>query len=138
VAGKLVPIIPKTTYDFTNIQAGAITAALPIGDPVDTLEYPLVGLIVRVHANNVGGTSYIQVGLYFDGFLDGSSFAYPDKDPWTELQITNGIASPTVLFRYGTIWSQYATVALTSNNSGVGGSIAATISVDLYLRNADP
>jgi len=140
VAGKLITILPKMDVNFFNINP-SYTPPLKwfqIGDTVDARGYTSVGMIVRVHAVNIGGGSpaFINVALFQDGFLDGSGFAFPGAT-WgaVSVEIFGSPAAPFAVVRADNIYTDYLSLGV----QGVSpGSCDATISVDVYLRNPDP
>jgi len=139
MAGIVVPVIPKTTFDFSNTDSATI-GPIPIGVPIDITQYPGVGLVVRLHSANIDATSTFNVQLTDDGFLDGSAEAFPGGASVVGYQfITFGPSdvAPMARFFYARNQGQYVSASI-SVVRGVGTSpIIVSVSVDVYLQNGD-
>jgi hypothetical protein len=139
MAGKLVNVIPKTAFDFSNIDSALTAEFHRIGDVIDVTDFGMLGLVVRVHDVSMAGTNNIFVGVFDDGFLDGSGFSFQGQLGWYGIGC-NIYSTPTpshALFSNGIVYGEHVAIAIQGVNGGLGGANSATLSIDAYLRNAD-
>jgi hypothetical protein len=138
MAGKLINVVPRTVFDFGNTDSALTPQYLRIGDTIDVAEFGMIGLIVRVHQVAMAGSNAIIIGVFDDGFLDGSGFAFPNNEAFSDLsvEVFASPAPPYVRFSSSIVYGSHVAVALQPVNSGQPG-LSATLSIDAYLRNAD-
>jgi hypothetical protein len=136
MSGRLIKVIPKTQFDFSGVDVGATTATIPLGDPVDVTEFANIGIAIRVHAAVIDIDNFVQVNIYEDGFLDGSSAAFPGAYG-NGISLAHGEAAPGVRFAYYEMLGQFATIGIRAANGTVSPGMNVTLSIDAYLRDAN-
>lgn len=134
MAGKLITVIPKTTFDFTQGMTGISggTSAFIIGDLINTLDYTNIGLVIRVHDLTVAGT--FRVELSADGFMDYGTFSYNGAPIVGTNIIGSSVVPPAVFFAYAPVIGSFAAVTV---KGIIGTPMRFTISVDVILRSGD-
>jgi len=143
MAGEVFRAVAKTTYDFASMAVGT-SLAMPLGEPIDALQYTDAILVVRVHAVTITGTNDIRIGLFPDGFLEGSGVAYfgtlpivtPDIFTVQVLTSLAGLVPPVAVVMGGQAVGPALSVGLQVNRL-MAGSLSATVSVDVCMRNPD-
>jgi hypothetical protein len=139
MAGVIVPVIPKLTFDFGNFGTGT-NVQFPLCNPIDGLDFLDAMLLVRLHSQSIGTGNFLSINLFDDGYIDGASEAFLGFRVGTSfVTILPSTPAPSLLtaFAKSALVGRYVTPLLSVNSSG-SGAITATISVDLLLRSPDP
>jgi hypothetical protein len=136
MSGKLVHVIPKTTFDFTNNSAGV----LPLGDPIDTLEYIEATLILRVHSLTATGSGTFYFRVYRDGWFQGTNqdflgVVFSGTDVvGNPIVLTQSTVAPTLrLIKVKRVSSRYIIIGMEPKTAG----LKVSVSVDVCLRSPD-
>ena len=134
MAGKLLTVLPKRSYDFSNLIVGT-TQQIVVAERIDISEYIDAVLAVRVNSLTIGGLNTIALDLYGDGFTrNDPSVAFRTSSPlFSSVQLS---ISPWLLTYGGTVRGQYGIVVLTATR-GQSGTMNVTLSADLVLRSPD-
>jgi hypothetical protein len=135
MAGVVVNVIPKTTYDFSSLTVPSQSSNIPIGPTIEITQFTFVGLIVRLHASNMSASNQLIVSLTEDGFLDGSAQAFPGTPYDSNVVFVGTDAAPLARFYYTRLNSQYVSATVAGYLSAA--PFSASISVDVYLQNGD-
>lgn len=135
MSGRLVRVLPKTTFDFANIANGS-SPLIPLGAPVSSLDYADVYLVVYVHSLSVAASNSIVVGIYEDGFLEGNVQYVPPLNLIGSVSVLPSQTAPRLCTLGNGCRVPYVTAALTAQRAAAG-ALSATLSVDVMLRGAD-
>ncbi len=135
MAGALIKVIPKTTYDWAAMSAGPSVAAA-IGEPIRVIEYADAIFVVRVHSVNVAGLNQLSFGLYPDGYLASSGTAFLGIDPLVSVGL-NGIIAPCAIIQGTPALSEYVSVGMIALRGDLATGISATVSIDVCLKSSD-
>jgi hypothetical protein len=136
MAGVVVTVLPKTSFDFGGVTAGTSSANVPLGLPLDVTQYTNVGVALRIHASSIGASSEVEIALLEDGFLDGSAEAFPGNSD-AFIGISSSDVAPCARFSYQRINSQYASLVMSVYRGVLTDPVNFTISADVYMRNGD-
>src|SRR5262245_24612270 len=127
MSGKVVTVLPKTTLDFTN--AGFPNGTIPLGHPIDTLEYIEATLNVRVHSVS-GGSGSVNISFYVDGWFQGTNQDFlGDALQYYNYLITispSTVAPTLLLSKAGAVPGRYITVGAYADQG-----LKVTISIDV-------
>jgi hypothetical protein len=134
MAGQLQTILPKTEFNFKEFAQGT-TDPIPMGAPVDALDYPDGVMIIRVHALNFPADNSLIVGLYPDGSL-GSDSQFFGNTALSSVTLVGGFVVPSLRTFGAVLLSQYVTLGLVVVRTGTS-PMTATLSVDIALRSPD-
>ena len=139
MAGRIITLIPKTTFDFTaGLRDGGTTSDIVIGDVLDVVEFTSIGIVVRVHGHSFTSLASMSVTVHGDGFLDNSGFSYLASPMMSSISLSAGTPTPSALFLQAEVIGVYAAVTVAGSATVSGETVRATISVDAYVRNPDP
>lgn len=135
MAGLVIRALPKRLFDFGNAALGSIPQVI-VKERIDISQYIDCMVALRVHAATLAAGNSISFDVFGDGLTT--------EDPGLIFRTSNALfpsspitSSGTALLTYGgTVRGQYATL-LVSGTKSVAGSITATVSIDLVLRNPD-
>ncbi len=136
MAGTLINIIPKTLCDFGDMAPG-ISAVMPLGYPIDVLPYTDAAIIVRIHSYVIGAFDTINFGLYPDGHLESSDAQFFGRGVLVSVDLFSSTPAPTVLVGSGAVLGAYLSLGMFANRAVGSVVTAATVSVDVCLRNPD-
>jgi hypothetical protein len=135
MAGTLINVVPRTTYDFGVLSTGS--AKVIVGGPFDVSQYQDVNVLVRVHSVSITSGNELAVSLFEDGFVEGSDTPYVSPASLTGVVLTSANVAPSLAAAQGNTTAQFVSVGLEVTKS-VAGNLMATISVDLLAKSADP
>jgi len=141
MAGKLITILPKRTFDFSGLISGSSMTQV-IVEQIDISEYIDGLLIVRVHAvNSVGGNMSFQ--LVQDGFSERDPsiiFLAPPSAYFCSAAVVDSTVVPGKVIagggNMGGFLGEYAALTVTASRVTTG-SITASVSADLLMRSPD-
>jgi hypothetical protein len=134
-SGLIIRVLPRTAFDFANIQAG--TFSLPLVQKIAAGSFTEATWMIRLHAVNVGAMAL----LTFTSILEGYDFGDPgmiffqsgptlNVNPGATAPFYNVLAAPT-----GT--GRLLRLDLTATQPNPAVPLNATISVDLSLKGGD-
>jgi hypothetical protein len=145
IAGTILTVCPKRTFDFSALAIGG-SQEVVLTQGVDLSTWREASLVVRLHKNSFGSyLGEIDVAVALEGRTDeesGMLFASPLT---TFYPIT--VASSAATFYVGKVFTSAGntvgemlkiSVVGSRTSSGTANSIAADLSIDLVLKNADP
>src|SRR5262249_39752390 len=126
MAGTLINVLPKTTYDFVHMTNGTLPLT-PIAGPVDALPYTNVALLLRIHAISIdpGTSNKIVFSVCDDGYIEGSSVPYVSKAAVASTVLDENSSAPSLLSSSGFVIGQYLSLALSAVRNAAG-AIKAT------------
>jgi hypothetical protein len=134
--GLVLNVIPKTTYDFADIDVG-VSQVIPLGEPIDILQYTRFSIIIRVHDLQIAPSNVLNVGFYADGFIDGNIQFVPPLVHLFSRDLTSSTVAPTLLTVLGMpACYPVATIAMQATRAVVG-TMKASISVDVHMTKPD-
>jgi len=135
MAGILIPILPKRSFDFSSTTVGT-AQHLVLVERIDISQYIDGILAVRVHSLTLNGADILELDLFGDG--------YSGQDPSMDFVTTSNLFpdmllnSAPGLFTYGgTVLGQFVRLVLSAFHA-TAGTMSATLSADLVLRSPDP
>jgi len=137
MSGRVIRILPITSYNFSDITAGA-SYIFTIADRIDVSQYRMATLMVRRHGGDVGGSAEVKVFARASG--------YTEQDPTNVFATSTDLASVSIT---GSISDpEYYTAELTAGDMGAmviigisvtqdqtAQSIDAKLSIDLSLKD---
>jgi hypothetical protein len=134
MAGILVPLMPKRTLDFTNNLASTLHNVV-IQERIDVSDWIEGILVVRAHSANLAAGS-ISFSLIGDGWTteDQAPVFYGTSPLFSS--VFSPTAGPALAVGGGTLPGKYVALIATGFRT-TGGSVIATLSVDLVLRSPD-
>jgi hypothetical protein len=135
MAGAIVTILPKTTFDFSATATSGGGQLVPLGPAIDVTQYTNVGLVVRLHSANITNVNEVAFTVYEDGFLPNNAAAYPGPYTYIDMFFQQSDVFPSAKFAYDRVNSAYATLGMTIYRDV--GTFVFSVSADLYLRNGD-
>ena len=146
-SGLVLRLLPKTSYDFSKIIAGAgNNQVLTLAQHIDVAFFAEATFIIRAHAVSIAGAASIVFGVVFDGYEFGdpgvTGFLQPNVPaggPIAQLTMNSSTTGP--FFNNLAVpvnFARFLAIQLTGNVpvGAVGGT--CTISVDLSLKGGDP
>jgi len=131
MAGKLIPVLPKRTYDFSNLRVGTVQQIV-VAERVDISRYIDCVVAARVNSVTVAGSNSIKLDVYADGHTgEEPGLQFGAAAPFFS-SVSLSIA-PFLVTYGGSVRGDYATVVLTATRGQVG-TFNITLSADLVLR----
>jgi hypothetical protein len=133
MAGMVMQLVPRRTFDFTHLIPGAPSTKLVVAERIDVSQYNDGVLEIRVHDSTFGG-NLVSFELREDGFYD--------EDPGLIFEgavIANKLLNevkPQYIPIYTPLRGTFVRLVLTAFKSG-GTTFTGTFSVDLVARSAD-
>jgi len=146
MASLLLNILPMRVYDFSSVLTNQ-SQTVTVAERIDISQYCDGVMIVRTHSADCSGGGSILVQAVADGYTrDDPTISFQFASVYFSLPIgiTGVVTVPTVQASAGAqagfggagLTGQYAAMLLTASQ-GLGGSLKATLSIDLLLRNPD-
>lgn len=141
MAGKVIRVIPLTTYVFTQYTATGQTNSIARG--IDVSNYKSGDLVVRLHAaGSAPSNSSVDISVIQDGntsedpttVFDGSVVA--TKSIATNDITTGSFGKVWVVALSSAPWGSMLAVTLFAKNGTPGTAMTVKISADLVLRDA--
>jgi hypothetical protein len=141
MSGVLVNILPKRTFDFSNVASGS-SQKYTIAERIDISQYVDATLILRIHsAVASGGTIAFEV--YGDGFTaeDPSlKFATPVALAAVGTTISSTVVAPALQTAGNStgvnLSGRFALFRVTASRTSAS-NLNATVSADLLLKSPD-
>jgi len=137
MAGRVIRLVPKSTYEFSSLGAGAQTT-IALAQRVDVSQYTELTLMVRTHEVNIpSGSGMLTVRAVADGhtdeepgqfFMDGTSLGDADIDA-----NTTAPGYDTVSLAAGS-GAMISILLIAAQDASQVIDLEATISVDLSMK----
>lgn len=142
MAGKVVQLIPKRTFDFGSIRLGA-TLSLILAEQIDISQFCEGILLTRVHGASMAGGS-LSLQLVPDGYTprDVLTFQAESSSYFNLTTVVDASSSAGELIALGgndgEFGGEYVMLQLNATRLAPSPApIIASISVDLLLRTPD-
>lgn len=135
MAGKLIPVLPKRSFDFSNLIVGTVQQIV-VAQRVDISRYIDCVVAARVHSMSASGTNNVKLEIYPE--------AYTGQDPGLPFVASSAFfnapifasTAPFLLTYGGTVRGEVARVVVTATR-GQAGTFNIVLSADLALRCPD-
>jgi hypothetical protein len=139
MAGKVIRVIPLTTYDFTQVSSAGQTITIVRG--IDVSNYKSGDLIVRSHSGGLatGAACQADITVIQDGNTseDPASIFNGATVATKSLALADITGGPKVyVVAFGAALGSMLAVTLFAKNATQGTAMSVKISADIVLRDA--
>lgn len=141
MCAKTIPILRKTSYDFTSLGSSA-EQTIVIVPAIDVAAYYRADLHIRIHANGMSASQLVHFELNPTLPSDEDPAEFLERDGTgapiaiATLDIDNGDSAPLALSTSGTGLGAALRVQFTATQSGIAGTpFFIELSGVLILRN---
>lgn len=136
MSGIVMRLLPRTDYNFNNVQASTSVIIWPTQD-VDVSRYREGTLLVRVHANTIGTTATFIAALRasLPSKEDPAQFFRAQSD-LAYVQIVNSTPAPSLQpVALPAPFGGFVSLQLRASQPASTTNLSLTISVDLSLKD---
>ena len=140
MSGKTIRVLKLTTYDFTTLLAGVVTAEEPVAIDIDISGFREITFLIRVHAANVasGGTTgkiTAVVRASAPTNEDPASFFRETISTSVDIVTVNNAPALYRLIVPANMGSWLTIFLKATQNSGTSGAaLSGTFSIDVSMK----
>jgi len=140
MTGKVITVLDRTDYNYTNMGTGGGTVELPIAQNIDVSQYRECTLLVRLHAlslANAGSSIAIRARRVAPTEEDPAVFFRDQSISWTVTAGQADVASTPKLLNVtvGPNTGGWISLFLVVTQGSAGTTLTATLSADLSLKD---
>lgn len=137
MAGKLIRILPKRSYDFAGVAVGTEQDFI-IADRIDISQWTECTLAVRTNGGVFGSPNLVALDLYGCGYTsDDPSLDFRTISPLFMGSDGDSAFAQVGLVTYGGKVSGHYAALVMRVIRGATGPFSITMSADLILRSPD-
>lgn len=137
MAAALIRLLPRRQFDFSALPAGT-SQKMIILERLDVSQHSDCIMVLRIHAASIAATNALSFDFYGDGFTENDpALDFRTASPLLFSQaIDSAVVAPYLRTSGATVRGHFATL-LVAATKPAAGSLKATVSLDVILRNAD-